>query len=337
MVHLHGVGSDEAGASSQGRRQVKVRDGRGGIGPWASKERCMKIGVTLPNHWGVENVHDVLGLGPLAESLGYASVWTMDHLLNIGRVRERIEDRPYWHPLSVLSHLAATTERVQLGTSVLVLPYHDPVGLAKYAATLDHLSNGRLLLGVGVGALAAEFDALGVPVRRRGALTDESIAVMHDLWTNREPGFHGGRFAFADLRFSPRCLQQPHVPLLIGGSSAAAIARTARVGNGWHPANVEPGAYAQGCARVRELAAAAGRDPSLIEMSLRLDVDTAVDPFADVLAALADRLTTYRAAGCQHALLALTSGDVPRLREWMQGIAQQVLPVFAQGQAGPVR
>jgi alkanesulfonate monooxygenase SsuD/methylene tetrahydromethanopterin reductase-like flavin-dependent oxidoreductase (luciferase family) len=92
----------------------------------------------------------------------------MDHLLNIGRVRDRLQDRPYWHPLAILSYVAATTERVLLGTSVMVLPYHDPVGLAKYAATLDWMSRGRLLLGVGVGALTQEFEALGIPVRRRG-------------------------------------------------------------------------------------------------------------------------------------------------------------------------
>ena len=109
----------------------------------------MKVGVTLPNNWGVADPHEVLALGPLAESLGFDSVWTMDHLLNIAMVRERLADRPYYHPLAILSHVSATTERITLGTSVMVLPYHDPVGLAKYAATLDAMSGGRLILGIG--------------------------------------------------------------------------------------------------------------------------------------------------------------------------------------------
>jgi len=92
----------------------------------SGEAHVMKIGVTIPNHWGVENVHDVLALAVEAESLGYASVWTMDHLLNVGRVRDRLEERPYWHPLSILSAVAVMTSQVALGTSVMVLPYHDP-------------------------------------------------------------------------------------------------------------------------------------------------------------------------------------------------------------------
>lgn len=286
----------------------------------------MKTGVTIPNNWGVEDPQEVLALGALAESLGFDSVWTMDHLLNVARVRERLEDRPYWHPLAFLSYLSATTERVALGTSVMVLPYHDPVGLAKYAATLDGMSRGRLILGVGVGALTEEFDALGVPVRRRGAITDESIAVMKDLWTNPEPSFRGGRFRFENLKFSPRCVQQPHVPLWIGGSSPAALARTARSGDGWHPVRVPPEAYAQGRAAVRAQAAEAGRDPDAIEMSVRLDVDVGLAADGGRLDALAGEMAALGEAGAEHVVLSLNSDDLPRVRTWMESIASRVLP-----------
>ena len=99
----------------------------------------MKIGVTIPNNWGVEDPQQVLALGPVAEELGFDSLWVMDHLFNTGYIRERLEDKPYYHPLGTLTYLAATTKRVTLGTSVLVLPYHNPVELAKYAATLDQM------------------------------------------------------------------------------------------------------------------------------------------------------------------------------------------------------
>src|SRR5688572_27046514 len=134
----------------------------------------MKFGVTIPNSWGVEDASEVIRLGKLAEELAYDSVWTMDHLLNIGFVRQRLEDRPYYHPLATLTYLAACTTTVLLGTSVLVLPYHNPIELAKYAATLDHLSKGRLVLGVGAGAMVEEFEALGIPLKDRGSLTNES-------------------------------------------------------------------------------------------------------------------------------------------------------------------
>ena len=286
----------------------------------------MKIGVTLPNNWGVEEPSTLLALGPLAESLGFDSVWTMDHLLNIGRVRDRLEDRPYYHPLAILSHLSATTERITLGTSVMVLPYHDPVGLAKYAATLDAMSGGRLILGVGVGDCREEFAALGISMRHRGALTDESIAVMKDLWTNPDPSYRGGRYHFSDLKFSPRPVQKPHVPLWIGGASEAALSRTARTGDGWHPTSISPTDYADGRATVCSLAAEAGRDPASLVMSIRLDVDMRGEAGGESLDRLARDMDAFREAGAQHVVLSLGSGDVSRLEVKMGAIARHVMP-----------
>lgn len=286
----------------------------------------MKIGVTLPNNWGVVDTHEMLALAPLAETLGFDSVWTMDHLLNIATVRDRLEERPYYHPLAILSHASATTERITLGTSVMVLPYHDPVGLAKYAATLDAMSGGRLILGLGAGALREEFVALGIPMSRRGALTDEGIAVMKDLWTSPNPSYQGGRYRFAELKFSPQPVQKPHIPLWIGGSSAGALARTARSGDGWHPTSISPSDYATGCARVRSLAAEAGRDPAALEMSVRFDVDVNIDTAGEPLDRLVSDIATFGKAGVEHMVLALNSGDLSRLREWMDAIASHVLP-----------
>jgi len=121
----------------------------------------VKIGITVPNNWGVEDVREVVALGQHAEQLGFDSVWTMDHLLNIGFVRDRLDNKPYYHPMGILTFLAARTTTITLGTSVMVLPYHNPIELAKYAATLDQLSGGRLILGVGAGGTRAESDALG--------------------------------------------------------------------------------------------------------------------------------------------------------------------------------
>ena len=174
----------------------------------------MKFGVTIPNNWGVEDPKQVLALGPLAEELGYDSLWVMDHLFNTGYIRERLEDKPYYHPMSTLSYLAATTSQVLLGTSVLVLPYHNPVELAKYAATLDQISGGRLTLGVGVGAMTEEFQALGIPMRQRGSLTDESIAIMKELWTNPNPSYHSSRWSFDNLRGLTQALAEASYPFV---------------------------------------------------------------------------------------------------------------------------
>src|SRR2546430_602860 len=147
----------------------------------------MKIGFSLLNNWGVEDAQALVDIACRAEELGVHSVWVHDHVFNVGHVRERIGDKPYYEPLTLLSFVAARTLHVRLGTSVLVLPYHNPIRLAKAAATLDVLSGGRLVLGVGVGAIESEMEAMGTPFRERGAFTDEAIAVMRTLWTQEHP------------------------------------------------------------------------------------------------------------------------------------------------------
>ncbi len=299
----------------------------------------MKFGVTIPNNWGIENAKEALSFGPLAEELGYDSVWVMDHLFNNGYIRERLDDKPYYHPLATLSYLAATTERVLLGTSVLVLPYHNPVELAKYTATLDQMSDGRVTLGVGVGAMTEEFAALGIPMSERGALTNECIRVMKELWTNQAPSYHSSRWNFDDLRFSPKPVQQPHIPLWIGGASPGALRRVARLGDGWHPSGLTPEEYAVRRQQVRELAERAGRDPDSLTMSARVEVEATGGPSSDRAAnrarisgndleQAAITIAAYRDAGVEHLVLALNTGEVGRIRSLMEDLASQALPQF---------
>ncbi len=299
----------------------------------------MKIGITIPNNWGVEDPQEVLALGPQAEDLGFDSLWVMDHLFNNGYIRERLEDKPYYHPLATLTYLSATTKRVLLGTSVLVLPYHNPVELAKYTATLDNMSGGRVTLGVGVGAMAPEFDALGIPMRQRGSLTNESMKIMKELWTNEDPEYHSRRWNIQDLKFSPKPLQKPHIPLWVGGSSPGALKRAATLGDGWHPSGVSPEDFSIGRREVRDLAAAAGRDPDSLTMSARVEVEAHGAPSSDRAAGrsrisgtdldqMISGIDAYQTAGVEHIVLALNTGDVARIRELMQDIAQRVIPQF---------
>jgi probable F420-dependent oxidoreductase len=301
------------------------------------QENSMQFGVTIPNNWGIEDPRQVLALGPVAEELGYDSVWVMDHLFNNGYIRERLDDKPYYHPLATLSYLAATTRRVTLGTSVLVLPYHNPVELAKYTATLDQMSGGRVILGVGVGAMTEEFAALSVPFRQRGALTDECIAIMKELWINPDPTYHSRRWSFSDLKFSPKPVQKPHIPLWVGGSSPGALKRAAIMGDGWHPSGLSPEEFSQGRQEVRTLAAAAGRDPDSLTMSIRVEVEAhgrASSQRAQGRARLSgediDQMITginaYQSAGVEHIVLALNTGDISRITVLMQDIARKVMP-----------
>ena len=303
----------------------------------------MEFGVTIPNNWGVEDPQAVVNFGPLAEELGFDSVWVMDHLFNNGYIRERLDDKPYYHPMATLSHISALTSRVKLGTSVLVLPYHNPVELAKYAATLDQMSGGRVVLGVGVGAMTPEFDALGIPMSQRGSLTNESMDIMRELWSNEDPQYSSDRWQFEDLKFAPKPVQSeagsPHVPLWVGGGSPGALRRAARRGNGWHPSGTSAEEFAIGRQRVRELAESVGRDPDELVMSARVEVEAHGGPSSqraadrsrlpgDDPAGMVAGITAYQEAGVEHIVLAINTGDVGRLRELMHSIASDVIPQF---------
>ncbi|SVE60305.1 uncharacterized protein METZ01_LOCUS513159, partial [marine metagenome] len=229
-----------------------------------------------------------------------------------------MEGKPYYHPMSTLSYLAATTKRVMLGTSVLVLPYHNPVELAKYTASLDQISGGRVILGVGVGAMTEEFDALGISMRDRASLTNECIAIMKELWTNPSPSYESKRWKFNDLLFSPKPVQKPHIPFWVGGSSSGAMRRAALRGDGWHPTGVSPEEFSIGRREISEMATAAGRDPDSLTWSLRVEVEAHGGPSSERAAgrarlsggdpdAMAASLAAYEMAGVQHVILALNT------------------------------
>ena len=232
----------------------------------------MKIGFSLLNNWGIDDPHALVGLAVRAEELGLDSVWVHDHVFNVGHVFDRIGGRPYYEPLTLLSFVAARTSRIRLGTSVLVLPYHNPVRLAKTAATLDVLSGGRLILGVGVGAIEQEMRAMGNAFAERGAFSDEAIAVMRELWSREDPTFAGAYTRFAGMKFSPKPIQPPSIPVVIGGVSEAAIRRAARIGDGWQPIGLSPEALAEAMAALHEHARAHGRDAAAIPVSIALGI-----------------------------------------------------------------
>ena len=275
----------------------------------------------------------MVALGQQAEQLGFDSIWTMDHLLNIGFVRDRLDNKPYYHPLGILSFLAAKTVTITLGTSVMVLPYHNPIELAKYAATLDQLSGGRLILGVGAGGTREESDALGLDFHRRGAITNEMMRVMRELWSSDMPAFCGANWRFDNLRFSPKPVQRP-LPMWVGGASPGAMKRAATLGDGWHPNGLSPENYHAGAEQIREMAEAAGRDPGQICLSLRANIrlnppaGATLSRFDGSSREMVDAIGDYARIGVEHVVLAPDSGDVARLRGRMEQIARDVIPTF---------
>jgi probable F420-dependent oxidoreductase len=263
----------------------------------------MKYGFVVPNNFGVADPHELVRLGVRAEELGYDSVWVNHHILNVGYVRERLADAPYHDALITLTWLASQTSRVRLGTSVLVMPYLHPMVLAKELATLDHLSGGRLVVGVGVGSLPEENAALGVAYESRGAYSNEFLQVLRLLWAEGPASFHGEFFHFDEIIASPKPLQQPHPPIMVGGNRAPALRRVARLGDGWHPLGVSPDGVRRRLQVIRDECARLGRDDVPTELQVRLDMQR-LD---------AQSIADYADAGVTELVMSLGYADVQRI------------------------
>jgi probable F420-dependent oxidoreductase len=162
-------------------------------------------------------------------------------------------------PLILLTHIAARTERIRLGTNIYILPLRHPLVTARAATSLEVLSGGRLTLGVGAGWLEEEFQAAGVDFATRGARTRECVRALIALWTEAEPEFHGRFFSFGPVKFEPKPVQKPHPPIVFGGESEAALRRAAALGDGWYGVGHTPETAAGQVARLGALREAVGR------------------------------------------------------------------------------
>jgi probable F420-dependent oxidoreductase len=250
-----------------------------------------------------------------AEQLGFDSVWVNHHIVNIGYVHDRLGQKPYHDAIVTLTWIASKTERVRLGTSVLVLPYLHPMVLAKELATLDQLSGGRLVIGVGVGSLPEENAALGVDYDGRGKYTDEFLEVMIRLWTEDEATFDGDHFEFENLVASPKPKQRPHPPILIGGNRPPALRRVARLGDGWHPLGVSPEGLRERLVTIKSEAAAIERDDVPGEVSVRLDLNNVDQATVDA----------YEAAGATELVMGLPTGDIDIIRAALDRFASTMM------------
>ncbi len=250
----------------------------------------MQYGVILPNVGPMARIDVLVQIAGEVEALGYRGIFLSDHIaipVNLrsaypyrsdGRFPLNSEDL-ILEPVTALSYLAAVTDSVHLGFSVLVLPYRHPVLNAKMLATLDVISAGRLIVGAGVGWMAEEFAALNADFDARGGVTDEHIAVLRALWTQPGPDLSGSHYDVSGVGISPRPVQDPHPPIWTGGISAPALRRAANLGDGWHGVRQSPVDVARVAGRIAELRAAAGRVMDGYAISLRAGLDITNGPF----------------------------------------------------------
>jgi probable F420-dependent oxidoreductase len=317
----------------------------------------MRIGFFAP-HVGPGSSRDGIARAcDVADELGADTLWSVDHIAFPYGFRAvypyathefgESPDTPleWWDCLSVLTFLAARTERVKIGTGVLVLPYRHPVATAKAIATIDQLSGGRVLFGIGVGWLHDEFAALELkPFADRGAVTDEQLQIFKALWTQDRPSFEGRFYRFPEISVTPRPAQQPYPPILVGGNSRPALRRTVEHGDGWHALMLLPAEMAEHKARLQEMAAAAGRTdeiPVSLLVATHITKDASVHPSLDdahrrqsmtgTVEQIVDQLVAYRDAGVEeiHTLVSTDdAGGVLSSVDGMELFLREVWPAF---------
>ncbi len=296
----------------------------------------MKIGFGIPNNQGVKDPNDLVAMAVAVENMGCHSVWVREHLFHSSYVAERLGDRPYHDALTVLTAVASATKTVRLGTSVLVLPWHDPARLGKMIATLDQLSYGRVDLGIGVALTKDEFENLGIDFASRGKRTDEILGALQALWTQDIPEFSGSFYHYSGLRFSPKPYQKPYPPILIGGFSEAARQRVARFGDGWHTLRQTPRQFAKSRADIFARTENAGRDANALRFSLSIPIRfTDTPPSAPVMDRtaltggnddIAETINAYKIEGLDEIVLGISSAEMKLNIKTMERFMLDVAP-----------
>ena len=306
----------------------------------------MDFGVFLPVSGAACTRAGLRHAAETAERLGFTTVWAADRIVIPWKIESDYAyswsgsfivppEKPFLESMTALAFLAGATESVKLGVSVLVTTYRDPVHWAKVASTIDWLSEGRFILGVGIGWMAEEFDALGRSdiFPQRAQVAEEQLRVARNLFTEDHCSFEGEHYSYEDIAFYPKAHDKP-IPIWCGGESKGAQRRAGTYGDAWFPyfARVTPEELASRYANVREAAKAAGRDPDDVTLNTCLPVevtDEEVEQEPDVLRGtpeqIADALGRFEDIGVQHVALQFLVGRYPERLAQMERLA----PVIA--------
>jgi probable F420-dependent oxidoreductase len=308
----------------------------------------MKFGVFLPVS-GRAAVPEVLtDAARQAERLGFDSVWAAERMVNPWDMKTRYPynasdtwfvppESPFLETLTALTFLAGVTERISLGASVIVLPYRHPLFTARVATSIDTLSKGRLILGVGIGWMPEEFEALGVPFKDRAGMSEEQLQIFDLLWSQDRPRFEGRYYRFGEVAVNPRPVQQPRFPIWIGGESEAAQRRAARHGDAWFSYFVRTTAdeLRERFKQVQLWAAEAGRDRAAVKLCSVRPIDVTTEPVPQVAEdlrgtplQLVEALRPFEDVGVEHMALQFHRGRWPERREQIERFGQEVIPAM---------
>ena len=293
----------------------------------------MDIGCHLPTQGAVATREALTRFCRQAESHGIASLWVSDHV-----IFPRVEapgypggrfphppDLPYLEPVTVLAAAAMATERARLGSSVFILGHRHPVVMAKMLTTIDALSNGRLICGVGVGWWEEEMTILGAPFKQRGRHADEILQIFKTLWTSDHPTFEGEFFRFGDIGFQPKPVQKPHPPIWVGGKSPGAFKRVVAYGDGWHATYLQPDELRTSLEQLRRHADAAKRPFDTIEISMRMRNTGMLSASRQEVI---DLLAAYKKAGLTHVMLDIRRESLTEMLENLDVVASEIRPAI---------
>lgn len=310
----------------------------------------MKFGFYLPNHGPTARPEPLAAIARKGDELGFYCMVAGDHILvpdeidspypyTVGGQFPGGDSGEYFEQLTLLTYLAGVTRQIRLVPSVMIVPHRPPLLAAKVLATLDVLSQGRLILGVGVGWMEEEFQALGAPpFDQRGAVTNEYLQAFKELWTSESPSFQGKYCQFSNLKFLPKPMQKPHPPIWVGGQSRAALRRAARLGNGWQPvgaipaAPLEPEELSQNVSLLRRYAEQAGRDPAALDVSMKTPLyDSGSSPgaprrrFSGTTQEILQDVQTYAEVGVTHLIFDIRGADLNQALERLEWFSGEIM------------
>lgn len=284
----------------------------------------MRFGISLPNFGHMAQVDGIIEIARKAEEFGYSSLWAAERLIvpippNQSWSRR---DPTAFEPVVTLSYIAGMTERIHLGTSIVILPIRNPVLLARAAASLDVLSGGRFELGVGVGWMREEMRASNVVFCQRGKIMDEYITMMREVWHGN--GYHGKFVSVPSNLFEPKPVRGT-IPIWVGGNSDAALRRVARLGDGWVPmGSIEPDELRVKVDRILEMAADYGRKG---DICISCNHYFTPESLGDTKACL-NTIESYSSAGATQLIPRFECETAGEMVELMETFAREVLPSF---------
>ena len=314
----------------------------------------MKYGFYLPNSGAGAEPDALADIAKLGDRLGFYCMVMPDHILQPNQINSTYPysltgdilaagqsgDGEWPEQITTLAYLAGVTERIRLATSVMIIPYRNPILTAKMLSTLDMLSKGRLILGAGVGWMEEEFELLNTePFAERGAVTNEYLRAFIELWTKDDPKFEGKYVNFSDITFLPKPVQKPYPPIWIGGQSKPAIRRAAQIGDCWHPvgaipaAPLEPEELAENLVLLYQYAEKAGRDPATIQISVKAplyDADDSSGPrrrFSGSPDEVRQDVQTYADVGVTHLIFDFRTADPKQTEDRMARFSEEVMAV----------